>query len=454
MPVPSNANFNTENAKRAKRPVYLFEIAGYTRKFISHDMSQPNQYPWTVEVEPLRQSASDLRGTSELSDLTVRVIDKDNLVTADFPSLVFEGRVATLKIGFDAIAQGDFITRFTGEVDRVESADRNTVWSFVCKPKLRGTKEVIFTTGDDGKPTSADHPRTVEGNPIEIIREVWLTELGLSAGEIDGIVLDAYENQLFSAFKLRFALTSAPEAKAFLDKEIFQPLGGYAFARADGKLSVKFFWPTAGSVVSQLTLTDQNLITLPTLEQSDLINVVTHRFDYDGSELRSENVEIFTASETKYGQQGRHVVDSRGMRSNLQGFSLARLVARSVFNRYGDKNARVDVELFWDACLLEIGDFVRLTHPLVPDRETGTVGVTAHLFEVLNGTLNFRKGTVRLSLVDASDVELASASFFKWAPDGTPDFAAASQAQRDAYMFVADDATGDYSTGADGHRLA
>lgn len=452
--IPVSAAWQGRASDPRLKPIHRFSIAGYSRNFATAETGKAGEQAWLQSAGSLRQSVNDLRGESTLGDLSIDVLDKDGAITRDFGSFVFEGKDATFLSGFSGLKESDYALFFTGQIDRLEY--KAGVWTFVCKDTNRLVKKIIYDTGDDGFPTSEEHPKTVQGNPLQILLDVLQAEVGLSASEIDTATIEGYRDSIFSGFEFFFKLTTAPEAKEFLEKEIFAPLGGYAFVRSDGKYSVRFFWPLPGTVLASLALNADSSLTVPDVDTSELVNTVKYRFDYDSDEDKffSETVEIYAASEAKYGQQGQHVVESRGMRSALFGFPLARFSARAIAFRYGDKNPKLKWPSFWPSSRLELGDFVSISHAQIADRRTAKVGITGKFFEVVGRSVDFDRCRAELTLIDAEDIRRASGQIFRWAPDSIADFPAASQAEKDKYMFVADDATGKYSTGVEGHTLA
>lgn len=451
--ITASPAFNAENAKLAKDPRYLLEITGYTRIFTVGDTQTAGQHPWISAIDRLRLQISDLRGSSSMGELRVIVIDKDGQITADFPGLPtpLEGREVKLKHGFAGMNQADYLQMFTGIVDRIENTENNTAYTFICKDNSRLLRKVIFETGDDGQPTSGDHPKTVEGNPLDILLDVLQNEVGMPA---DTTRITDYRDQIFNGFRFRIILETAPDAKQFIERDLLGPLGGFGFVDNLGQYTVRFFWPLPGTVSSVHSFDDSNLFVVPTPGEVEMVNLVTHRFDHDGSKFRSENVEKEADSISRFGIQGQHVIQARGMRSNFQAVSLARFVARGIFSHYGQKGLLVTGDSFWDAVLLEPGDFVEVTHNKIPDRTTGLIGVTNKLFRVRRRTWDFIRGRVQLELIDADKISELGATVFRIAPDTILPFTQETPANKDRYMFVASKTTGQYSDGTPGHPLA
>jgi hypothetical protein len=443
--IATTPAYDAACAKKSVRPVHLVEIEGYGKVFSTQpDGPVPGAKCWIGTIGTLDQSIDDLNGSSTLQDVTLTVLDYRGLITADFPLFTFEGVRLTLKAGFPGLAEADFMTLFTGIITEVASDIDNTAYTFTAQDYNRVNQQVVYLTGDDGQPTSNDHPKTVVGNPLDILIEILETQIGYADHEIDLATITAARDQLFAGMSFEFSITSPPDAKSFIEGELLKPLGGYGFTDNLGRYTVDFFQPLEGGVTAAMTLDQTNLMTMPAMAQADLVNVISYRFDSDGDKFMSETVQQDAASIELYGAQGQQVIESQGVRSGFQGFSLAGMVARGIFARYGNKNPTVEVTAYWKFAKLMVGDFVALTHPLVPNRKTGTMGVTAQMFKVLERQLDPEAATCDLTLIDAS----AAAGFGtrRYAPLAEAAYAAASAADKARYLFMSN-TTGTQSNG-------
>jgi hypothetical protein len=186
-----------------------------------------------------------------------------------------------------------------------------------------------------------------------------------------------------------------------------------------------------------------------------MINQVQFQFDKDDATSSSSgnylavDTEIYSASVNKYAQFGEQVIQSDGLRSGFQGFFTARLVARMIFGRYGLKSLVFDqnaADSIWQTCLLEPGDIVATTHPQIPDRSAGVMGITGKLFEIINKKVNLTEGLLTYTMIDAS--YLQTFGLFKIAPNGQADYTAGST----VYMYLCDN-TDKYTNGDAAHTL-
>lgn len=463
--IPESTNFQTANAALAKQPWHIFVISGFAPIYSFGKTGITDQYPWISRMDALSQAAQDLQGSSTLSDLAIEVLDKNGALTAAFPSFTFEGAKATILTGFPGLTYpSDYLTVATMLIDRVESSADNTAYTFHLRDYSLKLSNLIYTTGDDGWPTSSDHPKTLIGNPMDILLDVLANQIPLDPAQINITAIADYKATLFAGTKLKFNVTNAPSAKDFLDRELFKALGGYGFQNYAGQFTPHFFIPTAAPSAA-MTLTDHNLAELPTPGEADLVDALTYRLDYDGSSagggFRSEFTEVYGKAVNTYGLQGLQTIEARGALSALGGWGYGRLLANALFLRYGGtvradgslggKTLVLNAKAFWTAVILEPGDFVYLTHPLIPNRLAGTMGLIDELFEVLEVKKNFEEGTVELKLLDVNWLNGLGA--YQIAPDSTPTWPNASQQQRAQYQFVSSAATGKYGTGDSGHKI-
>jgi hypothetical protein len=240
--------FDTYAAKEPHNPVFLVSIAGYGRVFSNKPGYGTDD--WIVAIEGLSTTVDDKAGGADLGNLTIVVQDGapgslTNL-TGDFPSNTFEGKQIVLKTGFKGMLEADFLTMFTGVVDTVASVNSNTCYAFNCTDNLMWCSQVIYGIADDGGTTDNNHPRTLNGHPLDILIDVIKNELNRSVLEYNEANILSYRDTVFAGLQFTFKLTSPPAAQDFIEHEIMQPLGGYLFTNALGQLDVHFSGPKIG----------------------------------------------------------------------------------------------------------------------------------------------------------------------------------------------------------------
>ncbi|MEJ2010128.1 MAG: hypothetical protein P8Z30_18565, partial [Acidobacteriota bacterium] len=369
------------------------------------------KHPCLKIPQGVNQSIQQLQGQSSIGALEIDAIDGGGFVTALSSGGKLVGRRVTLSVGYPGMNSSDFVTIATQEIEGVEVLASGGGLRFDCQDLNRYAKSQIFTVGDDGFPVSNQHPRTLLANPMDVVLMVLQNELGLgqpsllepSAWKIyDPAQWDStfttnptlinpnpyvdvetvlfYRNGIFAGYLFDFTFSQAVEAKQFLEYEIFHPLGGYGIILADGRMSPRFFVPPY-SFAGLATLNDQNITLLPGMKPNPIINQVTFRMDYDGSKFQTELIFLSDPSLQQFGLAGENIIESKGMKLERGGGSLASITANRIFERYGGMNpvtgsprggaATVSVTSQFMSLTIEVGDFVYFSHPLLPNLETG-----------------------------------------------------------------------------------
>jgi hypothetical protein len=270
--IQASASFLSANAALVKQPIFLIEIAGYSRAFTSVPTFVVGQYPWITEIQDLAVTVSDLDGGADLGQFTFSVQDNGRAITGDFPGFTFEGKKLTLKTGFPGMLQSDFVLMFTGIIDSVETVNQGGEYQFVCVDKSSLLTQVIYTTGDDGQPTDSSNPHTINGHPLDILLDILRHQIGLADADIDVAGITNYRDNVYAGVQFSFSLTSAPDAATFIKEELMKPLGAYLRVNAAGQFTVTFFYNPG--VASVMSLGVDQLTEVPDAIQADLINVV------------------------------------------------------------------------------------------------------------------------------------------------------------------------------------
>jgi hypothetical protein len=461
--ITPSAPFTSANAALAKQPIFLFEIVGYSKAFTNYSTGVSGQYAWIEAINDTGKTVNDLDGSMDLGEVDITIQDRGGAITADFPGITLEGRKATLKSGFPGMSQSDFVTLHTGVISTIDSANSNNSYVFAITDKTTSLQKTIFTVSDDGvTPTDQNHPRTLNGHPLDILLLILEDEVGLSTGDINVARIQDFRDNVFSGVQFDFNITSPPTAADFIANQIMKPLGGYYWNDSNDQFSVNFFYPL-GTVASVLSLTERNMEGIPEAAQADMINNILFRFDKDESSggsgnYLSEALENFTESISKYGIYGSTIIESDGIRAGLQGFFVAAIVARMLFYRYGMKtlafgkgNSATPVKAHWTAAVLEPGDVIDITNSHIPNRLTGSIGITSKLFEVLDVKRDYETATVELTLLDAT--YLQNFGRYLITPDGEANYTSASTADKAKYMFMCNDSD-QYSNGDAAHQLS
>jgi len=462
--IQANLPFNTLNESLKKKPVYAIVIDGYSKIFakVFDNANLPNfsdvpVVPWIVSIEDHAITINDLDGGADLADLQFTVQDRDRQITADFATFTFEGKRIQLLVGFDGLDGSNFVPFFTGRIDSIESTNANLEYMFTCPDVRQELTKVIYGTADDGSATDSDHPRTLNGNPIDILLAALQIEVGLDPTDIDIAKLMNYRDSIYAGVQFNFSLTSPPAAKDFIENELLKPLGAYLWSNNLGQITVNFYYPL--SIDPVIDFSRDNLTEIPEAGVADLINEVSTRFDYDVDDKpQAELVRQDDQSVEKYGLFGQLVIEARGLRSGLQGNLIAGHTSFLIFARYGFKQLAFGsssgnsslISAFWSACLVEPGDISTMTHPQVPDRINGVMGIVGQTFVVMDRIWHWMECLVEFKLLYI-DLKPFQRHFIT--ANGEGNYTAVSSDDRSRYMFQANDSD-QYSNGAPANTLA
>jgi hypothetical protein len=449
------------------------------------------RHPCLKVPQGVHQSIQQLQGQSSIGALEIDAVDSGGYMTALASGGKLTGRRLTLSVGYPGMSSTDFVTIATQEIEGVEVLPSGGGIRLDCQDLNRYAKSQIFATGDDGSAVSKQNPRTLLANPMDVFLMVIQNELGLGQSSLvepsawrlyDPAQWDAtnssnptlinpnpyldisqvlfYRNGIFAGYLFDFEFTQAVEAKQFLEYEIFHPLGGYAVILADGRMSPRFFAPPY-SFAGLASLNERNMTALPGVKPEPLINQVTFRMDYDGSQFQTELLFLSAPSLQQFGLAGEDIVESKGMKLERGGASLASVTANRIFQRYGGIDpvtgsprggaATISVTSQFMSLTIEAGDYVHFSHPQLPNLENGTRGIYNRTMEVVDKQPNYAQGNMTYQLLDTG--WMGAKVLSRIAPQGTPAWSAASSTERERYMFLSQDSTGSYSDGANGKTI-
>jgi hypothetical protein len=461
--ISSTTNFQTALAAYTNGPIFIqVVIEGYTRVFTSQIDGLSGHYPWIVSVDDLDLTLEDLDGGADQRTGGVTVQDNGGAITGDFPTFTFEGKQIQIQVGFTGLAQSDFCTVFTGFIDTVSSANSNTEYYIQFSDVQTKLAAVVFQQGDDGGNTSSTNVKTVSGHPLAILMQI-CTTLGVpyDVDKITAYMLGPFAGNIFT-----FYLTQAPAAIDFIKAQLMKPLGGYVWINAAGLLTCNFFYPLAGPVAVG-SFGQSTWLAIPEAGQTNMVNTVQMSFDLDDSTANDNSTGSYLSSSTEeyepsyllYGNLSSELaINADGVRSAFQGYFIAALTSIMIFMRYGFKNLTFDDESsggsspdsIWNTLLYEPGDILSVTHPQVPNRTTGVVGITNMLFEVLNKTIKFTEGKLNYTMIDAA--YLSQFGLYKITPMGEALYSADTTVNQDQYMYFCG-ANGEYTDGNPGNIL-
>ncbi len=120
--ITTTSNYDTENAKANKWPIWTVEFSGVTTKLASGTYgditANHKQYISDMNINRRVSHFLDARSGNSYAEFTV--IDKDAEITAMIAADNLFGIQATIKQGFVGLDDADFITSFIGRVEEIK----------------------------------------------------------------------------------------------------------------------------------------------------------------------------------------------------------------------------------------------------------------------------------------------------------------------------------------------
>lgn len=416
--IATNTVWDGKNAALAKRPIYVLAIGGQDTVYSTHDLVReaiagtlPDYRPWLKTPRGASQSIDVQRGSSSIGELECEVVDQGGELRQLVGATTLEGASATLSVGYPGIDYIDFIPLHTYQLYKIVPTKDYTAWTFCSRDRQMSLKRTVRVNPLNGYPLAENNPWIVQGTPAEIIQAMYLFALGRSDSEIDRstlLALDAGSEGLFKVSRpFRFELVEPFEVKQFLETEIYKVCGLYPIVTNTGQISVRAFRPSAAGPQACFTFNADNTLVLPEIDRMAITNEVIFKFDASGSDFFNQLFFIDATSVSTFGRAGQLSIESKGLRTELGAWWFCQEVATRIFHRFAGTPAglrggapTVRIEAFLLSLPVWVGDYVNVTHPLMPNLLTGELGVTDRLYEVIDREPDFTRGRMRYRLLD------------------------------------------------------
>ncbi len=438
------------------------------------------------------QTVLDREGHSSIATLQIQTIDPGGVLKGLASQQNLVGKVARLKLGFPSQSIGDFVTLHTVQVLSAGATGEGRM-VFDCADIQRFMKQQLWMNGGPsawtpgqttpaqplGKAFAANafavsdkNPRYLQGNPLDIYLAAMQNELGVGQDPalpqtawtlyqpgndstlinpnpyLDVNSIRNLRDTALSGDRFEFKITRPVEGKQWLEDQILKVLGLYTIVGADGKLRLKSM-KSPQSTSSVMAFNEKDILGIPEVSRLSIVNVVTVRMGVDvsvretaGPEYRQEVTFQQVTSLSQFKQQFKVQVEANGLQApyggNLRGF----LLADRIFKRYAFATPKYRVQSFLSTVPVELGDFVWLNHPLVPDLLSGGVGLTNVVCEVISRQPNYADGRMEFELMDTRFMNLTTAYSIAPLSAAVPNYSSASASQRKQYMFISFNSTG------------
>lgn len=429
--ITTTTGFNTANALMAKMPIYAMTISvapGVTNgalpiTFTTHDLVRmgitgaPAYFPWMKTPSGASQSIDVVNGTSSIGELQCEVLEQSGAVLAMIGAgQQIEGSTCALSVGYPGLAWTDFAILHTYVLYKINPTSGYTSWLFISRDPQTLMKQTIYTHPENGELLSADNPWYLCGTPCEIVQAIALFALQLPASFIDRpqmVLLDAPAQGLFAGARpFEFVLTDSFEAKQFIETEILKVSLMYPVVTNLGAYSLRAGRPPAAGPSPVFTFTEDNMMVLPDYDRMDIVNEAVWSFDKDDSNSGGGGYDnyatyIEATSLSVFGLSSQFSVQSAGLRGNLGASWYTQWVSDMLFSRFagtptGLKGGApvLSIQAFLMTLPVWVGDYVAVTHPMMPNVFNGTLGVTARVYEVIDRTPDYANGKMSYKLLD------------------------------------------------------
>lgn len=383
-------------------------------------------------------------GSISVGPASYNIVDKGGatLIT-DMARFFMPGRIATLYMGsrdeadsddnFKAIHRGViFAPQHIGRAFQFQASDLLEKLSrgfaqdateanpfVISGPALRVMLQILLSTGQGTNNTTYDVLSSTEG-------------IGFPASNVDVTAIETLLNTFGISDDQEFTFYEPePSFIAWVQEEIFRPLGYSPSITPEGKLTVAMVLPPYGDDTT-VDLDRTNVVTrMPQYTQTldNLVNQIAYFFNYDiatdaylSEPIIVENLE----SQARYGLRTL-TIKSKGVKTT----AVATRGAKRILSRLGNGSPPIVLEALGSQQQRYIGEVVRLTHPLLPDLENGAYGLTDALCAVDGRGYNPKTSKVALTLAHTS---YQAGGYRRIAPAALPVYTSQTDAQKRRYL--------------------
>ncbi len=416
------SGFATRNAALAKMPIYVFTIASLSDAYSTHDLGRYSItgvpmtcHPWLKTPQGASQSIDVQAGSSSIGEMTCEVVDLGGAVRSVVGGQTLEGQQVQLLVGYPGSAWSDFVVLNTYKLYKIVPSKDYGSYVFSSRDVQMDSKTTIWNHPENGAPLSSSNPWVLQGTPCEIIQAVWLAGLMLGADTIDRATMAALDSETESMYgnsrPYLFSMVEPFQAKPFLEK-LYQSAGMYPVVDALGRLSVRGFRAPAAGASPVFAFSADNVIGLPEFDRAPILNDLQWEIDAQTSASSSSGnykttlLFLNATSISLFQRSQQRDIQSDGLRTELGAQWWCQEVSQRVFDRFAGTSALrggaplISVTAFLATLPVWVGDYVSLTHPLMPNLFTGGLGLTNRVMEVVDRAPDYANGRMQYKLLD------------------------------------------------------
>ncbi len=245
------------------------------------------------------------------------------------------------------------------------------------------------------------------------------------------------------------------DGKKFLEEQIFTFTNAYPFTTNAGKIAAKIYAPPLPTSIAE-ELTDDTLTAPPTFQGSVgsqyFFNEIDISYDYNflSKEFLTRSLYEDSTSQVAYGRTTTRTLESRGIKVGIGTGQMPQLrvdnFAVRFLKRFSVPAPILQANALFSKRLLELGDVLPLTSAFIPNLDTGEIGITAKLMEIIAADPKFDSSTQDYTLLNTGysyGRRYGAISPSTKPPVNFPNYLAATDLQR-LYAFISTK-TGDQS---------
>lgn len=400
-----------------------YSIKKITNAALANGILQTTYKQYLKSISGLSQKVNPEEGRASIGGITFELQDYNDEITALLATdtYYFHRKKTTVKAGYMGMDETDMLTIMVGWVTGLKLNKDGLSYVFNITDPIKWMQRKIFRG-------SEDVTVTLSGNPLNILLACltsgsgsgnydWYASangLGLDPSYINVTAIEEVRDNWFpgDSHYMRFTINERIKAKDFFEKEIFKPLNLYPVIDGQGRFSVKPFKPPLAALESVQAFNKDNIIGLPQWDAnlSALVNEVEVQYDWDDVDEEFDT-EVFYVDSTSVNNRGPGkkpiTIKTKGLHTS---HSPASIVGRAtdilttrkqrIFGRFSTPPIKLSFNTFFSRWLSEAGDIVPFTHSLIPDIAAGTRGYTAERMEIINKTVDWKRGRVKVNLLN------------------------------------------------------
>lgn len=426
--LPTNTNFDAKHSVDNKVPMYLVHFDGESTDYCNYTPGSPDNTckEYLKNISGLAQKVTPEEGRASIGGVKLSILDYNDEITALLAtdSYYFHRKKTTIKAGYAGMDEADMLSIFTGWVTGYKLSNDGLIYEVDVTDPQKWMQRKVFRSATDASTVF------LSGNPLNILLEVLTSTgdgtngnydcraagvgLGLDTDFINVTEIETVRDDWFpgDSHYMQFTITDSQVAKDFIEKEICKVLNIYPVIDGQGRFSVKPYKPPIAARDVVQSFDRDNMVGIPRWDANlqALGNEFEAHYDWDHVDGEYDTEELFIDS-TSLNNRGPGkkpiLMKSKGLHTD---FGAASITARatdivlarkvSAFGRWATPPIKINAKTWFSRYLSEAGDVVPLTDAILPDIENGSRGLSEERLEIINRTVDWKKGQVSIEFLN------------------------------------------------------